>query len=69
MKNTNYKIIFSINILFIALIPLIAKMLTKFVVKSGSTMFDYLIQYCSNILCLVIIGIFIAVLCIKNIRE
>lgn len=61
LKKNIYKIIFIIDLLFIIFIPTIAKVF----IKEGS-MLDYIIPYYSNIFTLTIVGILVAIYCIKN---
>lgn len=61
LNGKNCELIFIIDLLFIIFIPTIAKIF----VRDGS-MLDYVIPYFSNIFSLSLVGILIAVYCIKN---
>lgn len=61
LKKNNFKVVFIVDLIFIAFIPTIAKIFGR----SGSLL-DYVIPYFSNMVTLLTIGILIAVYCFKN---
>jgi len=62
LSANKFKVIFVIDLIFIAFIPSLSNLYTRY----GSEL-DYLVPYFSGFISLLTIGIFIGVMCIKKI--